>query len=92
LRDIVLARSEKEVCRQMVLRIPVSENLRLQIAQQALETDAGNENSTMPRTSGVPWRLLLTTADQRSLRNDCDRLRLAATQRHGVSAALETIA
>jgi hypothetical protein len=48
LRDIVLARSEEEVYREVVLRIPVSENLRLQIAQQALETDAGNENSTMP--------------------------------------------
>jgi hypothetical protein len=48
LRDVVLARSEEEVCRELVLRIPVSENLRLQIAQQALETDAGNENSTMP--------------------------------------------
>jgi hypothetical protein len=48
LRDVVLARSEEEVCREMVLRIPVSENLQRQIAQQALETDAGNENSTMP--------------------------------------------
>jgi len=48
LRDVVQARSEEEVCRELVLRIPVSENLRLQIAQQALETDAGNENSTMP--------------------------------------------
>jgi Putative bacterial lipoprotein (DUF799) len=48
LRDVVLARSEEEVCRELVLRIPVSENLRLQIAQQALETDAGNQNSTMP--------------------------------------------
>jgi len=48
LRDVVLARSEEEVCRELVLRIPVSETLRLQIAQQALETDAGNENSTMP--------------------------------------------
>jgi hypothetical protein len=46
LRDVVLARSEEEVCRELVLRIPVSENLRLQIAQQALETDAGNQNST----------------------------------------------
>jgi hypothetical protein len=48
LRDVVLARSEEEVCRELVLRIPVSENLRLQIAQQALETDAGAEKSTMP--------------------------------------------
>jgi hypothetical protein len=48
LRDVVLARSEEEVCRELVLRIPVSENLRLQIAQQALETDAGNQNSTTP--------------------------------------------
>jgi hypothetical protein len=48
LRDVVLARSEEEVCRELVLRIPVSENLRLQIAQQALETDAGNQNSAMP--------------------------------------------
>jgi putative lipoprotein DUF799 len=45
LRDVVLARSEEEVCRELVLRIPVSENLRLLIAQHALETDAGNENS-----------------------------------------------
>jgi hypothetical protein len=32
-----LARSEEEVCRELVLRIPVSENLRFQIARQALE-------------------------------------------------------
>jgi hypothetical protein len=48
LRDIQLARSEEEVCRELVLRIPVSENLRLQIARQALETDAQDENSAMP--------------------------------------------
>jgi hypothetical protein len=39
LRDIVLARSEEEVCREIVLRVPVSERLRLEIAQQALEMD-----------------------------------------------------
>jgi hypothetical protein len=38
LRDIELSRSEEEVCRELVKRIPVSENLRLQIAQEALET------------------------------------------------------
>jgi hypothetical protein len=48
LRDVVLARSEEEVCRELVLRIPVSENLRLQIARQALETDVRNQDSTMP--------------------------------------------
>lgn len=37
LRDVELARSEEEVCRELVLRIPVSENLRLQIARQVLE-------------------------------------------------------
>jgi hypothetical protein len=69
LRDIVLARSEEEVCREMVLRIPVSENLRLQIAQQALETDAGNENSTMPvsmtspASGGLPNELASTHQD-----------------------------
>jgi Putative bacterial lipoprotein (DUF799) len=41
LRDVVLARSEEEVCREIVLRIPVSERLRLEIARQALEADAG---------------------------------------------------
>ena len=46
LRDVVLARSEEEVCREIVLRIPVSENLRLQIARQALEIDARDENPT----------------------------------------------
>ena len=48
LRDIELARSEQEVCRELVLRIPVSENLRLQIAREALETDLRAENSAMP--------------------------------------------
>jgi Putative bacterial lipoprotein (DUF799) len=48
LRDVVLARSEEEVCRELVLRIPVSENLRLQIARQALETDAWDERSMAP--------------------------------------------
>lgn len=48
LRDVVLARSEEEVCRELVLRIPVSENLRLQIARQALEADASDERSMTP--------------------------------------------
>jgi hypothetical protein len=48
LRDVVLARAEEEVCRELVLRIPVSENLRLQIARQALETDVRDEESTAP--------------------------------------------
>jgi hypothetical protein len=48
LRDVVLARSEEEVCRELVLRVPVSENLRLQIARQALETDVRDEESTTP--------------------------------------------
>jgi len=47
LRDVVLARSEEEVCREIVLRIPVSERLRLEIARQALEGDAG-EIGSMP--------------------------------------------
>ena len=46
LRDIELARSEEEVCRELVLRVPVSENLRLLIARQALETDAQKEDTT----------------------------------------------
>jgi Putative bacterial lipoprotein (DUF799) len=54
LRDIELARSEEEVCRELVLRIPVSENLRLQIARQALETDAQNEDSAASMTSAYP--------------------------------------
>ena len=45
LRDVVLARSEEEVCRELVLRIPISENLRLEIAGQALDSDVRNENS-----------------------------------------------
>jgi hypothetical protein len=56
LRDIQLARSEEEVCRELVLRVPVSEKLRLQIARQALETDSEDESSTMPAS--------ITTAHQ----------------------------
>ena len=48
LRDIELARSEEEVCRELVLRIPVSENLRLEIARQALETDVRDESEAAP--------------------------------------------
>ena len=39
LRDVELARSEQEVCRELVLRIPVSENLRLQIAREGVFSD-----------------------------------------------------
>jgi hypothetical protein len=35
-------------CRELLLRIPISENLRLQIAREALETDLRAENSAMP--------------------------------------------
>jgi hypothetical protein len=48
LRDVVLSRSEEEVCRELVLRIPVSENLRLQIARQALEMSERDESPTIP--------------------------------------------
>ncbi|MGH7914832.1 MAG: GNA1162 family protein [Candidatus Binataceae bacterium] len=56
LRDVVLARSEEEVCRELVLRIPVSQNLRLQIARQALETDAWDENSMIPVSMTIAHR------------------------------------
>lgn len=45
LRDVVLARSEEEVCREIVLRIPVSEELRLEIARVALERDVRAEQA-----------------------------------------------
>jgi hypothetical protein len=48
LRDVELVRSEEEVCGELVLRIPASENLRLEIARQALETDVRVENSISP--------------------------------------------
>jgi hypothetical protein len=54
LRDVVLARSEEEVCRELVLRIPVSENLRLQIARQALEMAERDESSTIPASMTPP--------------------------------------
>ena len=63
LRDIQLARSEEEVCRELVLRIPVSESLRLQIARDALETDAENENLSMP-VSMTQAQQANTTASQ----------------------------
>jgi hypothetical protein len=68
LRDVVLARSEEEVCRELVLRIPVSENLRLQIVREALETDLRAENSAMP-VSATPVSatpVSMTTAQRAS--------------------------
>jgi hypothetical protein len=53
LRDVQLARSEEEVCREIVLRIPVSEQLRLDIAQQALERDVQEEEATPTRAVPV---------------------------------------
>jgi hypothetical protein len=70
LRDVVLARSEEEVCRELVLRIPVSENLRLQIAQQALETSARNENSARDENSTMPAST--TTVSEESARLDSE--------------------
>jgi hypothetical protein len=64
LRDIQLARSEEEVCRELVLRIPVSESLRLQIARQALETDSEDESSTMPVSMTTANQVSMTTANQ----------------------------
>jgi hypothetical protein len=54
LRDIELARSEEEVCRELVLRIPVSESLRLEIARQALETDVREEDDWAPVAKAAP--------------------------------------
>jgi len=68
LRDVVLARSEEEVCRELVLRIPVSENLRLQIARQALEMSERDETSTTPASmtqpAAEPARVDYTPAEQ----------------------------
>jgi hypothetical protein len=60
LRDVELARSEEEVCRELVLRIPVSENLRLEIARQALEIDARADSSISPLSA----RSELISADE----------------------------
>lgn len=51
LRDVQLARSEEEVCREIVLRIPVSEKSRLEIAREALEGDVRAEE---PAPHGTP--------------------------------------
>jgi putative lipoprotein DUF799 len=48
LRDVELARSEQEVCREVVLRIPVSEQLRLAIARQALDRASDSSESARP--------------------------------------------
>ena len=53
LRDVQLARSEEEVCRELVLRIPVSESLRLQIAQQALELSAQDDEASASDSSST---------------------------------------
>lgn len=53
LRDVELARSEEEVCREVVLRIPVSEQLRLDIARQALERDVQEEDAAPRRAMMV---------------------------------------
>jgi hypothetical protein len=42
-RDVTLARAEEEVSRELVLRIPVSEKLRSELAARALEHAAGAE-------------------------------------------------
>lgn len=62
LRDVVLARSEEEVCREIVLRVPVSEKSRLEIAREALERDSEAEESDVhhepeqPNNHGAPAR------------------------------------
>ncbi len=48
LRDVQLARSEEEVSREIVLRIPVSESLRLEIARNALEMSEGEDIQRPP--------------------------------------------
>jgi Putative bacterial lipoprotein (DUF799) len=53
LRDIQLSRSEEEVCRELVKRIPVSENLRLQIAQEALETSNREDEASSANESNL---------------------------------------
>ncbi len=59
LRDVQLARSEEEVSREIVLRIPVSESLRLEIAQNALEMSEGEDTSKSP-SSGSSGREMMT--------------------------------
>lgn len=49
LRDVVLARAEEEVCHEIVIRIPVSERLRLEIARQALERDSDSSPERFQR-------------------------------------------
>ena len=65
LRDIQLARSEEEVCRELVLRIPVSESLRLEIARQALETDVRDENEEAPAFEAAPVSMTVVPLTKR---------------------------
>jgi hypothetical protein len=49
LRDIILARAEEETCREIVHRIPISQELKARIEQRAL--DNAEEAHPVPRTS-----------------------------------------
>jgi hypothetical protein len=56
LRDVVLARSEDEVCREIVLRIPESEALRGRLMEEARERYIEAQKSTTPSTMINPPR------------------------------------
>ena len=85
LRGVVLARSEEEVCRELVLRIPVSENLQLRIARQALETDAWDERSMVPVS-------MTTAGDDASPTSQSERIEPTSDQLgHVASASLPAL-
>jgi hypothetical protein len=48
LRDIILARAEEETCREIVHRVPVSQELKSRIEQRAL--DDAEEADPVPAT------------------------------------------
>jgi hypothetical protein len=56
-RDVTLARAEEEVSRELVLRIPVSEKLRSELATRALDRAAeaeSDEAQAVPQPSAKP--------------------------------------
>ncbi len=56
-RDVTLARAEDEVSRELVLRIPVSEKLKAEMAQRALDqAEEAEEVGSAPHHAALPER------------------------------------
>ena len=81
LRDVVLARAEEEVARELVIRIPISDTLRTQMAKDAIKraTEADDEEAMGRHATRVDAMEADVTSDEHAVDEGGQHLNTASS-------------